>query len=153
MPAVLFVCLGNICRSPLAEGVFRNRVRAAGLADTFIIDSAGTGGWHAGDPPDPRSIAAAARRGVDISDLRARQVRKADFGTFDLILGMDRQNVRDLLRIAPPAHQDRVSLFMQTALQLGQEVPDPYYDDDRAFDRVFDMCDKAAAALLAQLVP
>jgi protein-tyrosine phosphatase len=151
MPAILFVCLGNICRSPLAEGVFRNRVRAAGLEDHFVIDSAGTGGWHAGDPADSRSIAAAARRGVDISDLRARQVRKADFSNFDTILGMDRQNVADLHRIATPQSRSRIALFMRAALGADQDVPDPYYDDDRAFDKVFDMCDRAAMALLERL--
>lgn len=149
MPAILFVCLGNICRSPTAEGLMRNHVRAAGLTDRFVIDSAGTGGWHAGDPPDPRAIATAAGHGVDISDLRARKIRGSDFSSFDLIVGMDRQNVADLERLRPPRSAARVALFLEAALGERAEVPDPYYGDDADFEAVFSLCERAAAALLA----
>ncbi|SFM52280.1 protein-tyrosine phosphatase [Pleomorphomonas diazotrophica] len=103
MRSILFVCLGNICRSPTAEGLMLNHLAAAGLANRIRVDSAGTGGWHAGEPPDRRTIAAARKHGVDLMPLRARQVRTADFSDFDLIVGMDRQNVADLRRLAPKA--------------------------------------------------
>lgn len=151
MPSVLFVCLGNICRSPTAEGVFRNHVLAAGLGPRLSADSAGIGGWHAGDPPDDRAIAAAARRGVDISDLRVRKVRPADFADFDLIVGMDRQNVADLERLRPKGARAHVGLYLAEALGWDAEIPDPYYEDAAAFDRVFDLCDRAAVALMRKL--
>lgn len=151
MPAVLFVCLGNICRSPTAEGLFRAHVAAAGLSSGFSFDSAGTGDWHLGEPPDPRAIATAARRGVDISDLRARQVIPADFERFDLILGMDQQNIANLKRLAPAGAAQRVSLFLEAAQGLSAEVPDPYTHDQRMFDHVFDLCNEAAAALVQKL--
>ena len=149
--SVLFVCLGNICRSPTAEGLFRHHLRAAGLESAIAHDSAGTGDWHVGEPPDPRAIAAAARRGVFIDDLRVRQVTPADFDRFDLILGMDRQNVANLRRLGGAKAEGRVALFMEAALGEARDVPDPYYEPDAAFDRVFDMCDRAAGALVASI--
>jgi protein-tyrosine phosphatase len=151
--SVLFVCLGNICRSPTAEGLVRHHLRLAGLDGQVRVDSAGTGGWHQGEPPDSRAVAAAARRGVAIGDLRARQVTPADFERFDLILGMDRQNVQNLRRLAGGRAQGGIALFLQEALGETADVPDPYYEDDAAFDRVFDLCDRAARALVARLGP
>ncbi|HEX7800109.1 MAG TPA: low molecular weight protein-tyrosine-phosphatase, partial [Asticcacaulis sp.] len=127
MTAILFVCLGNICRSPLAEGVFRHQAEAAGVADRFRIDSAGCGGWHAGEAPDPRAIAAAARHGIHISGQSARQIGPADFDAFDLILGLDRDNVRHLQRMAGQGSGTaRVTLYLEEALGLGKDTPDPY---------------------------
>ena len=151
MHSILFVCLGNICRSPTAEGLMLNHLAAAGLSHQVRVDSAGIGGWHAGDPPDPRAIAAARKRGVDLTPLRARQVRKADFAEFDLIVGMDRQNVTDLRRLAPSGSTARIGLFLEEALGLASEVPDPYYGDERGFDAVFDLCDRAARAFLEKI--
>ncbi|CAI9413209.1 Low molecular weight protein-tyrosine-phosphatase YfkJ [Pleomorphomonas sp. T1.2MG-36] len=151
MRSILFVCLGNICRSPTAEGLMLNHLASAGLADRIRVDSAGIGGWHAGEPPDRRAIAAARKHGVDLTPLRARQVRKTDFSDFDLIVGMDRQNVDDLRRLAPKQSTARIGLWLTEALGRPDEVPDPYYEDDRAFDAVFDLCDRAARAFLEKL--
>ncbi|WP_026790568.1 low molecular weight protein-tyrosine-phosphatase [Pleomorphomonas oryzae] len=151
MRSILFVCLGNICRSPTAEGLMLNHLAAAGLSHSVRVDSAGTGGWHTGDPPDPRAIAAARKRGVDLAPLRARQVRKADFSDFELIVGMDRQNVADLRRLAPKGSTTRIGLFLEEALGLSSEVPDPYYEDERAFDAVFDLCDRAVRAFIEKI--
>ena len=150
MRSILFVCLGNICRSPTAEGLMLNHLAAAGL--TVRVDSAGIGGWHAGDPPDPRAIAAAAKRGVDLTPLRARKIRPADFTDFELIVGMDRQNVADLRRLAPAGATARIGLCLQEALGLAKEVPDPYYGDAHGFDAVFDLCDRATGAFVDRLV-
>jgi len=149
--SILFVCLGNICRSPTAEGLLLNHLAAAGLGDRIRVDSAGTGGWHAGDPPDPRTIAAAARKGVDLSGLRARKVEASDFTSFDLIVGMDRQNVADLHRLAPKGTTARIGLWLEEALGIADEVPDPYYEDERTFDAVFALCDRATRAFIARL--
>lgn len=151
MRSILFVCLGNICRSPTAEGLMLNHLAAAGLSHLAHVDSAGTGGWHTGDPPDPRAIAAARRRGVDLSPLRARQVRRTDFSEFDLIVGMDRQNVADLRRMTPAGSTARVDLCLEEALGIPSEVPDPYYEDDKAFDAVFDLCDRAVRAFIEKI--
>lgn len=151
MRSILFVCLGNICRSPTAEGLMLNHLAAAGLTHSVRVDSAGTGGWHAGDPPDPRAIAAARKRGVDLAPLRARQVKTTDFSDFDLIVGMDRQNVADLRRLAPAGSTARIGLFLEEALGLSSEVPDPYYGDERAFDAVFDLCDRAVRAFIEKI--
>lgn len=150
MRSILFVCLGNICRSPTAEGLMLNRLAAAGL--TVRVDSAGIGGWHAGDPPDRRAVAAAAKGGVDLTPLRARQIRPADFTDFELIVGMDRQNVADLRRLAPAGATARIGLCLEEALGLANEVPDPYYGDGRSFDAVFDLCDRATGAFVDRLV-
>ncbi len=157
--AVLFVCLGNICRSPLAEGAFRERLRKAGLVDSVVHDSAGTGAWHVGEPPDRRAIATARARGVDISDLRARQVRRADFSEFDLILAMDRTNLSDLRTLAPRggASRARVELFRSFDPELSggtansSDVPDPYTGEREDFELVFDMVDRTAKALIADI--
>ena len=150
MTRLLFVCLGNICRSPAAEGVMRARAGAAGLA--VEIDSAGTGGWHAGEPPDRRMTAAAARRGVDLSGLRARQARPSDFSRFDLILAMDRGNFADLSRLRPPGAPARLELMLDQADgPRGREVPDPYYGGPDGFERVLDMLEEAADGLVDRL--
>lgn len=151
MRSILFVCLGNICRSPTAEGLMLNHLAAAGLAERIRVDSAGIGGWHTGEPPDRRAIAAARKHGVDLTSLRARQVGKSDFSDFDLIVGMDRQNVDDLRRLAPKQSTARIGLWLTEALGRPDEVPDPYYENDRAFDAVFDLCDRAARAFLDKL--
>lgn len=151
MRSILFVCLGNICRSPTAEGLMLNHLAAAGLSHLTRVDSAGIGGWHTGDPPDRRAIAAARKKGVDLTPLRARQVLKADFSNFDLIVGMDRQNVTDLRRLAPTGSTARIGLCLEEALGLAREVPDPYYADEQAFDAVFDLCDRAVRAFVEKL--
>lgn len=128
-----------------------NHLEAAGLSHRVHVDSAGIGGWHAGDPPDERAIAAARKRGVDLTPLRARKVREADFSDFDLIVGMDRQNVADLRRLAPNDSSARLGLFLEEALGVSSEVPDPYYEDERAFDAVFNLCDRAVRALIEKI--
>ncbi len=149
MLKVLFVCTGNICRSPTAEGVFRALVEREGLADRIGVDSAGTHAYHAGEAPDRRSAEAARRRGVELDHLRARQVVKADFDTFDLILAMDRGHHAKLLGSCPPPRRDAVALFLSFAPQLGvQDVPDPYYGGHDGFERVLDMIEAGSIGLL-----
>ena len=152
MISVLFVCLGNICRSPLAEGTFRECVRIAGLKDRFEIDSAGCGGWHAGELPDRRSIAVAARHGIDLKGQSARKVIQEDFSRFDLILGLDRDNVAHLLSLQPKSSTARVGLYLQEALGKDKNVPDPYYGGIAEFESVYQICEKASQALLNKLV-
>jgi protein-tyrosine phosphatase len=149
---VLFVCMGNICRSPTAEGVFRHLVREEGLEAEIEIDSAGTGDWHVGDPPDTRSSEAARRRGIDL-DGAARQFAPADFGRFDLILAMDEQNRREILALAPDEDaRSKVRLFREFdpasngAADL--DVPDPYFGGEQGFEHVLDLVDAAARGLL-----
>ena len=150
MTSVLFVCLGNICRSPLAEGALRSAAENAGLE--IEVDSAGTGGWHAGDPPDRRAQAAARRHGTDISGLRARQVRPEDFRRFDFVFALDRQNLRDLRAIAPADASAELGLLMdQVAGREGSSVADPYYGEDRDFDVTWADVSAAAEALVARL--
>ncbi|MFT4089381.1 MAG: low molecular weight protein-tyrosine-phosphatase [Asticcacaulis sp.] len=151
MTSVLFVCLGNICRSPLAEGLFRHHVTQRGLSDRFVIDSAGTGGWHEGEGPDRRSVAVAARYGVDISSQTARKLRPEDFDRFDLILGLDRQNVIDISRLHRPDHPSRIALYLEEALGEKRDVPDPYYGDNRDFEAVYKLCDQASQKLIERL--
>ncbi len=150
---VLFVCMGNICRSPVAEGVFRRLVEEAGLSARIDVDSAGTHAYRVGVPPDPRSQASALRRGVDLRNLRARRVTEVDFLEFDYLLAMDRENVADLLeRCQDPALRSRVRLLMDFAPRLPErEVPDPYYGGPGGFDRVMELIEQAAQGLLLHL--
>ncbi|WP_373924974.1 low molecular weight protein-tyrosine-phosphatase [Duganella vulcania] len=150
--SVLFVCMGNICRSPTAEGVFRHRAAAAGLADRFIIDSAGTHGYHVGEPPDARSMEHAANRGYDLSAQRSRKVAASDFEDFDLVLAMDHDNLRLLEAACPPQHRHKLGLFMAHASRSPSEVvPDPYYGGGRGFDLVLDYIEDASDGLIAAL--
>jgi low molecular weight protein-tyrosine phosphatase len=146
---ILFVCLGNICRSPTAEAVFR-AVAAREAPDlTIVVDSAGTAGYHIGAPPDPRTCAAAARRGYDLSPLRARIVEPEDFERFDLILAMDRENLAALRHRAPHGVHERVRLFLEFAPELATtDVPDPYYGGPNGFEEVLDLVEAAAHGLL-----
>lgn len=152
---ILFLCMGNICRSPTAEGVFRKLVVEAGDAHWIEIDSAGTHDYHVGDPPDARALAAARRRGVDLSSLRARRLEPDDFVRFDLLLAMDEQNLRDALAIArerPEAPTERLRLFLDYAPAVGmREVPDPYYGGASGFEHVLDLVEAAARGLLEEL--
>ncbi|MEF3192854.1 MAG: low molecular weight phosphotyrosine protein phosphatase [Halothiobacillaceae bacterium] len=147
--SVLFVCMGNICRSPTAEGVFRRKVAEAGLSGRIRIDSAGTHAYHVGNPPDPRAIQAAQRRGYDLSGLRARKVEVSDFSRFDYVLAMDEDNLAILERLMPTESSSRVALFMAFAPEYGaREVPDPYYGGPAGFEQVLDMVEAAAEGLL-----
>jgi protein-tyrosine phosphatase len=152
MTRVLFVCLGNICRSPTAEAVLRELAQreAAGIA--LEVDSAGTHGYHAGDPPDERAIVAARRRGYELSALRARVVEPVDFERFDFVVAMDSEVHARLLRLAPAAHTARVRLFLEFAPGLGRrDVPDPYYGGAAGFEDVLDLVEEGARGLLATL--
>ncbi|HXA53946.1 MAG TPA: low molecular weight protein-tyrosine-phosphatase, partial [Solirubrobacteraceae bacterium] len=154
--SVLFVCLGNICRSPTAEGVMRALVREAGMEATIALDSAGTGAWHVGESPDARATEAARRRGIALEGA-ARQVRPRDFEEFDLILAMDRANLRDLRRLAPDeSAREKVRLLREWGRAGSQsdgdlDVPDPYHGGPEGFDRVLDLVQAACAALLREL--
>jgi protein-tyrosine phosphatase len=149
---VLFVCLGNICRSPTAEGVLRSLAAQEAPGLELRIDSAGTAGYHIGAPPDPRSQRAARKRGIDISGLRARQIGLDDFERFDFILAMDRQNLRDLQAMKPRGALVSPRLFLEYAPQLHlRDVPDPYYGDAAAFEEVLDLATAASRGLLAAL--
>ncbi len=149
---VLFVCMGNICRSPTAQGVFRKLVQQQNLDGIIEGDSAGTHGYHIGEPPDGRMQATARQQGLDLSDLRARRVTVEDFERFDYILAMDGENYEDLVALCPPQHRDRVRMFMSFAPQLGiPEVPDPYYGGAKGFAQVFDLVEAAAQGLLAEI--
>ena len=151
--SILFVCMGNICRSPTAQGVFEQLVRQRGLTEFISIDSAGTHAYHIGESPDRRSQAAAADRGVDLSSQRARQVVSDDFERFDYVLAMDQSNLRELQRLARPAQRARARLFMEFAQRWSErEVPDPYYGGSGGFDRVLDMVEDASAGLLEHLL-
>ena len=150
MTAVLFVCLGNICRSAAAEGVFRALAVREGLADRLTIDSAATHDYQIGRPPDPRAQAVARARGVDISRQRARQVHADDFHRFEYLLAMDTSNLLDLQRICPLAAKVRLHRFLDFAPELGvREVPDPYYGDTRDFVMMMDLIEAGAQRLLA----
>jgi len=147
---LLVVCLGNICRSPLAEGVLRQRIAEAGLERRILVDSAGTGGWHAGEPPDRRSVANAARHGVDISGLRARKLRSADYREFDWMLCADGDNLADVRSRAPADATARSALLLDWAgLGQGAEVPDPYTGGPDDFEQVWRLVDRAARAIVA----
>lgn len=149
---VLFVCLGNICRSPTAEGVFRALAQREAPQLVVHADSAGTAGYHIGAPPDRRSQAAALRRGYDLSALRARQVEPLDFARFDLLLAMDEANLADLEACAPAGARGRIRLFLEFAPGIGRrEVPDPYYGTAPDFDLVVDLAERGARGLLQEL--
>ena len=147
---ILFVCLGNICRSPTAEAVFRHQVRAAGLEQHIEIDSAGTSDWHLGKAPDSRSCQFASRRGYDLQPLRARQVCVEDFERFDLILAMDHDNLAHLQRMRPASGRAELDLFLKRYGQGCDAVPDPYYGGDEGFDHVLDLVEQAGLALLEE---
>ncbi|MEO8481148.1 MAG: low molecular weight protein-tyrosine-phosphatase [Acidobacteriota bacterium] len=150
---VLFVCLGNICRSPAAEAVFQHQVSSAGLAEAFEIESAGTGSWHIGELPDRRMRRAAERRGVAMTS-RARQVSAEDFGRFDHIFAMDRANLRALVDQAPPQHHAKIRLFRDLDPDgPGEDVPDPYYGGPEGFNEVLDIVERTSARLLESLRP
>ncbi len=149
---VLFVCMGNICRSPTAQGVFRDIVGKEGLSDRITTDSAGTIDYHVGGKPDRRARETASKRGVDLSDLRARQVTVGDFDRFDYVLAMDRSNYEDLSALCPPGEVHRLHLFMDFAPgRKEREVPDPYYGGAAGFENVFDMVEAASRGLLAHI--
>lgn len=150
--SVLFCCMGNICRSPTAEAVFRARVEEAGLAQQILIDSVGTHDYHIGKPPDLRTQRAAKQRGYDMSNLRGRQVEVADFTRFDYVLAMDNANMAILHRLCPQPQRDRLGLFLQFASRHPQrEVPDPYYGGEDGFERVLDMVEDGAEGLLIHI--
>lgn len=148
---VLFVCLGNICRSPTAEAVFRSVLELEGAGLDVEVDSAGTHGYHIGEPPDPRTQAAARRRGIEMASLRARQVHASDFEEFDLILAMDHENLAELRRRCPPRLQERVRLFLEYTALADREVPDPYYGGEAGFEQVLDLAEVASRGLLEDL--
>lgn len=149
---VLFVCMGNICRSPMAEGIFRREIAKAGLQDKIQHDSAGTHSYHVGAPPDTRAQGAIKKRGVDISDLRGRQVADADFDRFDYILAMDGDNLRLLKHQAPADKHGKVRLLLSFSERYrNQEVPDPYYGGVRGFEENLDMIEDAVAGLIGEI--
>ena len=147
---ILFVCMGNICRSPTAEGILRDKLAAAGLVEAVELDSAGTGDWHVGKAPDSRAIQAAAGRGYDISDLRARQVTAEDFQRFELILAMDHDNLAWLEQLRPAGGALPELFLARQGLALG-EVPDPYYGGAAGFERVLDLLEAACDGLVAEV--
>ncbi len=149
---VLFVCMGNICRSPTAQGVFETLVEEAELTDLIHIDSAGTHAYHVGKPPDARASEAALRRGIDLGRQRARRVETADFEFFDYVVAMDRSNLDDLHAICPDVHREKLCLLLDFARHLSQqEVPDPYYGGAQGFERVLDLVEEGARGLLEDI--
>ncbi len=149
---VVFVCMGNICRSPTAEAVFRHQVEQAGLADRIAIDSAGTHDYHIGELPDPRTRQAASRRGYDMAALRGRQVGAADFARFDYVLAMDENNLAILERLRPSDAAAHLGLFLEFAQRHDErEVPDPYFGGADGFERVLDLVEDAAQGLLSHI--
>lgn len=149
---VLLVCMGNICRSPTAEGVLRQFIKKNGLGDRVEVDSAGTHGYHVGEAPDQRTQRAASARGYNLSQQRARKVAYQDLEYFDLILAMDKTNLENLKRMAPPEAHERIKLFMEYSRNFDDdEVPDPYYGLGHGFDLVLDMVEDAAQGLVDEL--
>ncbi len=154
MKKILFVCLGNICRSPTAQGVLEHFIKNNGLENEFLVDSAGTSAWHIGSPPDRRSIEFAAKRGYDLTRQKARKVDFADFFEFDLILAMDKSNYSDLLQIAPKEESKKIKLFLK---EFGnnkfiQEVPDPYHKGSEGFEEVLDLIESACLNLIDDVI-
>jgi protein-tyrosine phosphatase len=151
---LLFICLGNICRSPMAEGVFRRVAEEEGLLHLFEIDSAGLGDWHIGQAPDTRAQAATRKRGVDISGQCARQIAPQDYRRFDLLLAMDGSNYEELLQFAPSEMRHKVRRFLDFAPHVRtKDVPDPFYGGNEGFDHALDLIEHAARGLIADLVP
>ncbi|MBB3191581.1 low molecular weight protein-tyrosine-phosphatase [Halomonas cerina] len=148
---VLFICLGNICRSPTAEGMLRRHLEEAGLAERVVVDSCGIGAWHVGKAPDARARAAAASRGLDLSALRARQLDAADFSRFDYLLAMDHDNLVVLEECRPVGCQAHVGLLLDFAGHRGRAVPDPYYGGDQGFEEVLDLVEAASRGLVEEL--
>jgi len=148
---VLFVCMGNICRSPTAEGVFRHLAEQAGLSGQLHIDSAGTHAYHAGEPPDHRARTAAERRGMSLEGILARRVTEDDFERFDYIIAMDEDNLEHLRAEAPAHHHDKLRLFLEFGSSGEREVPDPYYGGSAGFERVLDLVEEASRGLLETL--
>ena len=152
MVKVLFVCMGNICRSPTAHGVFLDIIQKEGLADVISVDSAGTHAYHISEEPDPRSQEAALKRNVDLSMLRARKAVREDFLEFDYVIAMDTSNYHHLQELAPEGHKAQLKLFLEYAPKLGvKEVPDPYYGGKNGFERVLDLIETASQGLLKEL--
>lgn len=150
--SVLFVCLGNICRSPTAHAVFRNLVKENGLEEIIEIDSAGTAAYHIGKHPDTRSMETARNRGIEMLDLRARKVDFGDFYQYDYILAMDDENYHNLLDLALPEHREKVQMFLDYTKDYAEsEVPDPYYGDSQGFEHVFDLVESASEGLLKHI--
>ena len=152
MPQVLFVCMGNICRSPTAHAVFREQVGERGLVEQIVIDSAGTHDFHIGREPDRRAIMTAAEQGLDMTDLRVRQVQEVDFEQFDYVVAMDQQNLDALQNSCPEPYLGRLSLLLDWTDGWGTEVPDPYYGGDEGFTRVLEMVTSACRCLLEHIV-
>lgn len=148
MQRILFVCTGNICRSPTAEGIAQHWSARTGMNGELQFDSAGTHGYHEGEAPDPRAQRAALRRGYDLSKLRARRVQQEDFERFDLILAMDAGHLAWLRRECPPAHRDKIRMFLDFAGHSGQDVPDPYYGGEAGFEEVLGLCEEAVQGIL-----
>lgn len=149
---ILFVCTGNICRSPTAEAVVSKLARQQGLAHRLELDSAGTQAYHVGEAPDTRSQKYAAQRHYDLSALRARQIQQTDFAEFDYLLAMDRSHLQTLQALCPAKYQHKLALFLEFTLALDyQDVPDPYYGEQRDFELVLDLCEQAGKALLQKL--
>ncbi len=151
MIKVLFVCMGNICRSPTAEGVFRHKVEQKNLQEQISIDSAGTHAYHVGNPPDQRAQDAALKRDIDLSQQRARRVSADDFSEFDYVIAMDESNLDDLLSICPAGYEDRLHLFLAFSDSENKEVPDPYYGQGRGFEIVLNLVEDASEGLLKHI--
>jgi protein-tyrosine phosphatase len=151
---VLFVCMGNICRSPTADAVFKHQIKIAGLERLIYVDSAGTHAYHIGEPPDRRAQQAARKRGYNMQGLRARKVVQEDFSRFHYILAMDHYNLTELQQNCPPQHTDRIGLLMQYSNQWHnyQEIPDPYYGGSHGFERVLDLVENASQGLLKHIL-
>lgn len=150
---ICFVCLGNICRSPTAEGVMRRLAATAGIGGSLVLESAGTGGWHVGEPSDQRSCEAAARCGYDLTGHRAQQFTVSDFDRFDLVIAMDRSNLGNLKQLANGRTAPPIRLFrsFDPTAPDGAEVPDPYSGDAAGFDRVLEICERASRGLITWL--
>lgn len=153
MKRILFICMGNICRSPTAEGVFRKIVKDRGVDELIEVDSAGTGNWHTGNAPDHRAQEAALRRGIDLSDLKARQITIHDTEYYDLIIVMDKQNQAHARSLSQPKHQHKIRYLLEFSEQYDQlEIPDPYYGGAHGFDVVLDMIEESCPRLLDSMM-